>query len=111
MPGKATSLLGNIQLSMLIQPAIVPASVATVTTVEQTFTVPGLQVGDFVNFALTAPLAAGLSVLGMRVTANNTLGITFVNSTAGALVPTANVYIINIDRYDSVGTPLPTILV
>lgn len=111
MPGKSTNIIGNIQLSQLIQPVLAPASVATVTTIEQTFTVTGLQVGDFINFSLTAPLVAGLSVLGMRVTANNTLGITFVNTTAGPLVPTANIYIINVDRFDAVGTALPAVLV
>lgn len=111
MPGKSTSVIGNIVLSQLVQPVITPVAVLTVATAEQTFTVGGLQVGDFINYQLIAPLVAGLSVIGMRVTAANTLGITFVNTTGGSLTPTANNYIINVDRFDAVGTSLPAVLV
>ena len=65
-------------------------AVAANTTAEQVVptTVPGLQVGDFV--AITKPTAqAGLGIVGARVSAANTLAITYVNATAGALTPTA----------------------
>lgn len=58
-----------------------PASVANIVTVEQTFTLNGLKVGDFV--AVSKPTTdAGLGVAGARVSAANTLAITFVNPTA-----------------------------
>jgi len=76
-------LLPNVKL-LTISPAIV----ATITTAEQTFTLNGLAVGDFV--AVSKPTAqAGLGIAGARVTAANTLGITFVNPTAAGITPTA----------------------
>jgi len=65
------------------------SEVATVTTAEQTVTVPGLAVGDMVY--VSKPTAqAGLGVAGARVSAADTLAITFVNPTAGGLTPTAS---------------------
>ena len=111
MPGKSTNVIGNIQLSTLLGPVLSPASVAANTTAEQTFTVLGLQVGDFVN--ITKPSSqAGLGIANCRVSAANTLAITFSNNTISPIVPTAGeIYTVNLDRYDSVGQPLPTALV
>lgn len=65
-----------------------PASVAANTTAEQTFTVSGVQVGDFVD--VNKPTAqAGLGIVGARVSAANTLAITFSNNTASPITPTA----------------------
>lgn len=66
-----------------------PASVAANTTAEQTFTVTGLAVNDvvFVNKPTTQ---AGLGIAGCRVSAANTLAITFINATASPIVPTAS---------------------
>lgn len=67
---------------------ISPVIVATITTAEQTFACNGLAVGDFV--AVVKPTAqAGLGIVGARVTAANTLGITFDNPTAAGITPTA----------------------
>ena len=74
-----------------ISQSLTPVSVATVATVEQTFAVPGLQVGDHVT--VTPPsITAGVAPVCARVSAANTLAVTFINSTAGALVPAAGVY-------------------
>lgn len=110
MPGSADIPSGNIQLIMLLQATLSPAQVNTVTAPEQTFTVPGLQVGDFVQ--VQKPTAqAGLGIVGSRVTAANTLGITFVNPTAGNITPTAGeVYLIKVTRQENPGA-LPTALV
>jgi len=70
----------NVQLS--------PASVAANTSAEQTFTVPGLPAGSTVFVNLDVP-QAGLSIGGARVSALNTLAITFVNNTSAAITPTA----------------------
>lgn len=68
---------------------ISPAQVAANTTAEQTFTVTGLTTQDIVN--VNKPTAqAGLGIAGFRVTAANTLGITFVNATAAPITPTAS---------------------
>lgn len=61
-----------------------PASVATITTAQQTFTLAGLKVTDFV-VATKPTLTAGLGVAGARVSAVDTLAITFVNPTAAAI--------------------------
>ncbi|MFC4275567.1 hypothetical protein [Achromobacter aloeverae] len=66
-----------------------PASVAANTTAEQTFTVPGLAVGDAV-WVNKPTLQAGLGIAGARVSAANTLAITFINATASPIVPTAS---------------------
>jgi len=70
-----------------------PVSVAAGTTAEQTFTVPGV---TFINSVPGSVLLnkpsqqAGLSIVGCRVNAANTIGITFQNNTAAAILPTAN---------------------
>lgn len=107
MPGPSDIPTGNIQTIILLQATLSPAQVNTVTAPTQTFTVPGLQVGDFVQ--VQKPTAqAGLGIAGALVTAANTLGITFVNPTAGNITPTAGeVYLIKVTRQENPG-PLPT---
>ena len=65
------------------------ASVAASTTAEQTVTVPGLAVGDFV-YVTKPTVQAGLGIVGARVVSANTLGILFGNPSIGAIVPTAS---------------------
>lgn len=74
--------------------ALTPVSVAANITAEQTFTVTGLATTDkvFVNWAAATP--AGVGIVGARVSATNTLALTYVNATAGALVPSAGTYTI-----------------
>ena len=75
---------GNIRGIFGITVTFNPASVATITTAEQTTTVIGLKVGDFVYW--TKPTnTAGVGVVNMRVSAADTLAVTFVNPTAGAV--------------------------
>jgi len=65
------------------------AETATITTAEQTVTVPGLAVGDMVY--VSKPTAqAGLGVCGVRVSAKDTLAITFNTPTASGVTATAN---------------------
>jgi hypothetical protein len=67
---------------------ISPAEVAANTSAEQTFTVAGLTTSDHVT--VNKPTAqAGLGIVGVRVSAANTLAITFGNFTAGGITPTA----------------------
>jgi hypothetical protein len=73
-------------ISVTLSPAAVGG--ASATTAEQTFTVQGLRVGDVVY--VSKPTAqAGLGIVGARVSAANTLAITFVNVTTSAITPTA----------------------
>lgn len=70
-----------------------PAAVNTVTSVEQTFTCPGIPASTtavaIVIVNCTAPLA-GTIVGNVRVSAVNQIGIQFANPTAGNLTPTAS---------------------
>src|SRR6266568_6086113 len=75
-----------------ITAVLTPAAVATSTTVEQIFTVPGLRAGEVV--AVSKPSrTAGIDIVGSRVVGANQLGITFINCGAGAgtnaITPTA----------------------
>lgn len=80
-----------------ISQSLTPVSVATITCAEQAFTVPGVAVGDAVT--ITPPgITAGVAPVCARVSAANTLQITFCNPTAGPLVPAAGVYQIQITR-------------
>ena len=66
-----------------------PAGVLTITTSEQTFSVPGLNVGDAVM--VNKPThQAGLGIVGARVSAANTLAVTYMNTTAATITPTAS---------------------
>lgn len=91
-------LRGNVQYSMVLNVTLSPASVANATSAEQTFTVNGLQTGDFVNVGKPTT-QAGLGIVNSRVSAANTLAITFLNTTAATITPTASeVYQVAVDR-------------
>lgn len=70
---------------------LTPASVAANTSAEETFTVTGLAVGDDVVVNGPAP-TAGTGIVNARVSATNTLALTFGNFTGGALTPTSGAY-------------------
>jgi hypothetical protein len=65
-----------------------PAAVAANTTAEQTFTVSGLTTNMTV-FVNKPTAQAGLGIVGARVSAANTLAITFSNNTGSSITPTA----------------------
>lgn len=92
----AVSTIGGNVLAMgVFTININVASVAAAISAEQTFTAPGVRLGDvvWVNTPAigTAALNAGLGVVGARVTAADTIGLRFINATAGALDPSASV--------------------
>ena len=66
-------------------------SIAANTSEEETYTVEGLETGMFVSVNKPS-LTAGLAVGNARVSANDTLALQFINSTAGALDPGSEVY-------------------
>lgn len=73
------------------------ASVAASTSVEQTFTCPGLLPGDFV-FVSKPSLTAGLGVSTARVTAPGVIGITFDNNTTSPIDPAVETYLLFVYR-------------
>lgn len=100
-------ITGNVQAFGVASLTLSPASVAANTTAEQTFTFPGLLATDVIAGVSKPTAQAGLGVVGFRVSAANTLAITFSNNTASPIVPTASeTYLVNWIRRDStqVGT-------
>jgi hypothetical protein len=81
----------------IIRQTLTPAAVGANTTAEQTFNVPGLQVGDSLDIN-KASHQTGLSIGNVRVSAANTLAIQYVNTTAGSITPTSEQYIIGGQR-------------
>jgi hypothetical protein len=64
--------------------------VAPNTTSEQTVTIAGLKSTD-VCVGLSKPThQAGLGTVGQRVSAADTLAVTFINNTAATITPTAS---------------------
>jgi hypothetical protein len=107
MPGPSDIPTGNIANIMLLQATLTPAAVVSATAPQQTFTVSGLVVGDFVQ-VMKPTAQAGLGISGARVTAANTLGITFDNPTIADITPTAGeTYIILLVRRENQGNGLP----
>jgi hypothetical protein len=97
-------LMGNLLATGVISVTLSPAIVAANTTAEQTFTVPGLKVGDFVD--VNKPTTqAGLGIVNYRVSAAGTLAIAFVNATGSGITPTASeTYLVRYARPESVIT-------
>ena len=79
-----SEVASNINAIQTISISIDPASVAANTVVRQTFTVNGITTDDIISVNPPA-LPAGLEILNCRVTANNTLQITFWNSTGAPI--------------------------
>jgi hypothetical protein len=95
---------GNILYDFMIGPSLTPVSVAGSTAAEQSFTVLGLQTGDFVEVNLNSAQTAGIGIGNCRAS-TNTLTVEFSNSTAGALTPAAGIYLINVMRPENVVLP------
>jgi hypothetical protein len=81
----------------IIKQVLTPTAVGANTSSEQTFTVPGVQVGDSVDIN-KASHQTGLAIGNVRVSAANTLAIQYVNTTAGSITPTSEQYIIGGSR-------------
>lgn len=70
---------------------LTPTAVGANTTAEQTFKVTGLKLGDLVS-VVKPSLNAGLGISTARVSANDTLAITFINVTGSPITPTSETY-------------------
>jgi hypothetical protein len=91
-----TSILrGNVAQTKLFATSLgptAPASVAANITAPQTFTIIGVQPGDYINCQCATAQTAGISIANVRISAVNTIIVDFNNSTAGGLVPVAGPY-------------------
>jgi len=92
--------MGNVWKTGVFSIALTPVSVANATSAEQTFdaTAIGLLTTDVV--LVQKPTAqAGLGIVGTRVSATNVLAITFMNTTAATITPTAaQTYLVTVIR-------------
>lgn len=82
-------ITGNVQSLSAVSVALTPSIVAANTTAEQTFTVPGVVASDFCLGVSKPTTQAGLGIVNTRVTAANTVGVTFSNNTGSGITPTA----------------------
>lgn len=92
-------LTGNVQNMVVASLTIDVASVSTITTAEQTFTLKGLQVGDLV-FTAKPSSTTGVVIGSARVSAADTIAIQFVNPTAGSVNPAEETYLVLVVRPD-----------
>lgn len=99
---------GNLLYDTMLGVTLSPVSVAANTSAEQTFTIRGLLPSDFV--LVQKPTAqAGLGIVGARVSAVDTLAITFMNDTGAPIVPTAaQLYLLRVTRLSNPAQPLPS---
>ena len=79
------ALRGVGQVVATLSPAAVPGP----AIVEQQFSVTGVRVGQLA-MVNKASAQAGLDIVGCRVVSNNVLGISFMNTTAASITPTAS---------------------
>ncbi len=107
MPGASDIALGNIAYQFMLQATLSPTIVNTITTSDQAFTVNGLLAGDFIQ-VIKPTAQTGLALVHARVSAANTMNLTFMNPTAGNITPTAaEIYLVKVSRPENPG-PLPT---
>lgn len=116
--GPATTTTVNLQAPVsteftiqTIAVTMTPLSVATITTAEQSFglngvsqvtAATGILAGD-VLISVNAPShVAGVVLANCRVdpAVNDKFYVTFVNPTAGGVVPAAGVYLLTVARYN-----------
>lgn len=119
MPSSARISYGNLIYDSIIQPTSrgqatagtlswSSASITATTTAELTTTVPGVLPGDAIDLYLqSGPMTTGLTIANMRVSAPDTISVTWVNSSGGTVtVPTAS-WIAQVNRPESGLSALP----
>ena len=98
-PDTTQSPIGNVQKMGIFSLALTPSAVAANTTAEQTFAATGIGLLVTDNVDVSKPtFQAGLGIVNVRVSAVDTLAITYVNATAGSLTPTAETYQVAVTR-------------
>lgn len=98
-PDTVQSPIGNVQKLGLFLLALTPAAVAANTTAEQTFSATGIGLLVTDNVDTSKPsFQAGLGIVNVRVSAVDTLAITYVNATASSITPTAETYQVIVAR-------------
>lgn len=83
--------VGNVAKLFAVRLSINPASNAAATTQDNTVTIQGVLPGDMV-FANKPSSNAGLGIANIRVSGANTIILTTINATAGAVDAAAENY-------------------
>lgn len=95
--------VGNLKAVGVVSVVFDVASLSANTTEEQTVTVKGLKTTDFV--AVSKPShSTGAMAGSARVSAANTLAVTFMNATGSAIDPSSETYIVFWARAEGVVT-------
>jgi hypothetical protein len=109
-PGPTILGSGNIAATYLLSVALTPSAVGAGAVSTQTFTIPGLLVGDEVSgLELQANWTNLTQIVNSWVSANNTLSVTFSNQTGGSLTPPAGSYYLEINR-PAFPAPQPSVI-
>ena len=101
MPGAASVPYGNVGLFEVMSLTLTPALIAGNTSAEQTFTLPGVKVGDMI-FVQKPTTQAGLLVESRVVAVKDTVAVVFGNLTGSNITPTAaELYTFLVVRYEN----------
>ena len=97
---------GNMSIDVLFQTSLTwSAANLTNQTSELTATIPGLQIGDYVDLYLpNAAMTTGVTIANVRVSAANTLAVTFVVIGSAIVIPTGP-WLINLSRPEFLPMP------
>jgi hypothetical protein len=99
MPGPSNAPIGSVANLFVLQvPVAAGSALVANTSEERTYTVPGLQLGDVVNVCKPT-FQAAIAIANVRVSAANTLAITFGNFGAGTPTLTAENYLLSVVRH------------
>lgn len=91
LPDTVQCPVGNVWKLGVFSITLSPASVANATSAEQTFAATGIGLLTTDVVVVNKPTAqAGLGLVGTRVSAADTLALTFMNTTAATITPTAS---------------------
>ena len=81
----------NVPKIQTFNKPLTPTSVAANSTSEQTFTITGLTTNDII--AINKPShTTGIGIANVRVSAVDTLAVTFINTTGGGITPPSEYY-------------------
>jgi hypothetical protein len=90
---------GNVTSTFVLQVSLTPAATAATTSAEQTFTIPGLAVGDQISaINFQGAWTVLVDIVNYRVAGNNSLGVSFQNNTGGSLTAPSGTYLVEVNR-------------
>ena len=97
---------GNVVNTFVLKTTLTPTSLATLVTAQQTFTVPGLALGDQISdVSYQGAWTVAVTIINAWVSAANTLAVSFTNPSAGTLTPPSGSYYIEVNRPDLQNLP------